>query len=415
MLRNFESKIFLPQEYAQITNAGIQTQKTIHQIFQVLHYILIGFVFFVLFRLNEFHPIDWKKNSSIFFIFIFSQFFSDLFKTNFHDEIILSFVQVFLKTVVSSFWLYPLVVVADYACRSYQRSQYALTDLTRRSFLCSSFFRESLIVGWLLAVGQLLFVFFFYGAISKASFYIPEKIPGEHSTYCSIEFLNYFFSNFSISFYEEILYRVFFILTFISLFKRPFLVVMASSVLWGFLHISHQFEPFFVRGIELSLIGIVYGFTMLRYGVLPPIVAHFLYNSLVSAEYESQFLFYTLGLSFTLFFMVFLSWLFRKSCYFSFKRTSFPIWKPRELVSTDRRSNENPAPSMFQWKYGFVVAFFIAVLPLSYFFLRFEVNPMADQKEIVTLSQELVEPYLSSAEIMEYRVSKNKSRYSTSP
>ena len=124
------------------------------------------------------------------------------------------------------------------------------------------------------------------------------------------EFLKYYFDSFSTAIYEEVLYRMFFICLFASVFKKTWPAVLISSVLWGFLHFSYQFEPYYIRGLELTLIGLFYGWVMIRYGIISVIFAHFLYNSFILSVYEHQCGLYLLGVfifSLVVFFSSYLS------------------------------------------------------------------------------------------------------------
>lgn len=84
---------------------------------------------------------------------------------------------------------------------------------------------------------------------------------------------------------EESLYRYFGIALLLLLTKRSWFAVLVPAVVWGFCHSAYPQEPIYIRGIEVSIIGIIYGFVFLRYGVLATIVAHYTYNALVGAVF----------------------------------------------------------------------------------------------------------------------------------
>ncbi|MBX7258353.1 MAG: CPBP family intramembrane metalloprotease [Candidatus Hydrogenedentes bacterium] len=84
---------------------------------------------------------------------------------------------------------------------------------------------------------------------------------------------------------EEALFRYFAISLLLFLTKRRWLAVFVPAVIWGFCHSAYPQEPIYIRGIEVSIIGILYGIVFLRYGVLATIVAHYTYNALVGAVF----------------------------------------------------------------------------------------------------------------------------------
>lgn len=78
---------------------------------------------------------------------------------------------------------------------------------------------------------------------------------------------------------EELVYRVFAITWLKRLGTPNWLAVLIPALLWGFQHCFYPQQPFFVRGLELTLVGIVYGIVFLRWGPVPGLVAHFSWNA----------------------------------------------------------------------------------------------------------------------------------------
>ncbi len=78
---------------------------------------------------------------------------------------------------------------------------------------------------------------------------------------------------------EELVFR----LGGISLIQRvtgmPRLAVVTTAVIWASLHTTYSQQPFFIRLIELTIVGIVFGALFLRYGVLSSMAAHYTYNA----------------------------------------------------------------------------------------------------------------------------------------
>jgi hypothetical protein len=48
---------------------------------------------------------------------------------------------------------------------------------------------------------------------------------------------------------------------------------------WGFAHANYPVFPNYVRGVELTIGGVMFGLVFLRYGIVACMVAHFVINA----------------------------------------------------------------------------------------------------------------------------------------
>lgn len=80
---------------------------------------------------------------------------------------------------------------------------------------------------------------------------------------------------------EETTYRLF----GISLVKRytrsTALALLIPAVIWAFAHSSYPVFPVYIRGIELTVAGLIFGVAFLRLGLLACIVAHFVIDAVM--------------------------------------------------------------------------------------------------------------------------------------
>lgn len=128
--------------------------------------------------------------------------------------------------------------------------------------------------------------FFILLGIQSAAFYFGQRYLGVwvermrltelSSTY--LPFLSAFIIGFRAAFSEEIIYRMFGITWGKKYFKNLFLAVLFSSVVWGFSHTQYLIFPVWFRGIEVTILGMIFAFIFLRYGIIPAIVAHYLFD-----------------------------------------------------------------------------------------------------------------------------------------
>jgi hypothetical protein len=83
---------------------------------------------------------------------------------------------------------------------------------------------------------------------------------------------------------EETVARVVGLALLEKLTKRFWLANLLQAMAWGFMHSSYPQQPAYARGIELTITGMVYGYVMKRYGLLPCVISHYLLDAFLTAE-----------------------------------------------------------------------------------------------------------------------------------
>jgi hypothetical protein len=73
---------------------------------------------------------------------------------------------------------------------------------------------------------------------------------------------------------EEGAYRLFGIALFLKLVRFRFLAVLLPSILWALGHTEYAIYPVYTRLIEVTLLGLVFGYAFLKYGFLTALFAH---------------------------------------------------------------------------------------------------------------------------------------------
>jgi ABC-type sulfate transport system permease subunit len=73
---------------------------------------------------------------------------------------------------------------------------------------------------------------------------------------------------------EEGTYRLFGIAFFLKLVRFRFLAVLLPSILWALGHTEYAIYPVYTRLIEVTLLGLVFGYAFLKYGFLTALFAH---------------------------------------------------------------------------------------------------------------------------------------------
>ena len=91
-------------------------------------------------------------------------------------------------------------------------------------------------------------------------------------------FLTAFTMGFIASSTEEIAFRLFSISLGKKLFNNTILAVFFASIIWGYGHSTYLVFPMWFRGLEVTTMGIFLAFVYLRFGIIPVLVAHYLFD-----------------------------------------------------------------------------------------------------------------------------------------
>jgi len=82
---------------------------------------------------------------------------------------------------------------------------------------------------------------------------------------------------------EEWAFRAFSIPFLQRLLRYRWIAIVVSSFVWGFGHANYPNQPFFIRGIEVGIVGLILSWAMLRFGILAPLIAHYSIDAFYSA------------------------------------------------------------------------------------------------------------------------------------
>ena len=66
--------------------------------------------------------------------------------------------------------------------------------------------------------------------------------------------------------------------------NRFWLANLLQAAAWGFAHSTYPQQPAYARGVELTLSGLLFGWVMNRFGLLPCLVAHFMLDAFLTAQ-----------------------------------------------------------------------------------------------------------------------------------
>jgi hypothetical protein len=126
------------------------------------------------------------------------------------------------------------------------------------------------------------YVVLFYAIGRKIlGIWMPSDTPSSEALSLPFPFLVPFTMGLFASINEEFCFRLFSISLLSKYIPSRFLPVFISALIWAFAHSDYAVFPVYIRGIELFIMGIILGYAFIKYGILVPIIAHYIFNILV--------------------------------------------------------------------------------------------------------------------------------------
>ena len=174
------------------------------------------------------------------------------------------------------FW--ALMLVADCIYRECLTGKSSFRRALGPAALRDSQTVRALGVGIAFAVFSFAYVCLFYAAGRQLGVWCPVEVDLSRAMSGPMPWVQAMQTGFSASFNEEMIFRAGAILLLWRILRVRWAAVVLSAAAWGFMHSNYPQIPGYTRGIELTIVGIVWGALMLRYGIVATLTAHYLYD-----------------------------------------------------------------------------------------------------------------------------------------
>jgi membrane protease YdiL (CAAX protease family) len=147
---------------------------------------------------------------------------------------------------------------------------------SRRVFL-------SMIIGYALVPLFMAYQVIFYLVAHRFGAWAPAEVPYDDILNSALPWVAVVFAGFFPAFSEEFLSRAFAI-PFLQRFVRSrWIAIVFAAFIWGFGHSGYPNQPWWIRGVEVGLAGIVAGLLVERFGLLPLLIWHYTIDAVYTA------------------------------------------------------------------------------------------------------------------------------------
>ncbi len=179
--------------------------------------------------------------------------------------------------------IFVIAAAAEPYYRQRFPSRLSLTSLLRwRAIRTREFFIGSL-AGITLTAFFFAYENVFYIVANALGAWAPREVAYSDLLSTAFPWVYVLFFGFMPAISEEFISRMFSIPFFERIFRSTVAAVILSAFIWGFGHAAYPNQPFWIRGLEVGLAGIVFGAALLRFGIVSVVICHFSVDALYTA------------------------------------------------------------------------------------------------------------------------------------
>ena len=197
--------------------------------------------------------------------------------------------------------IFFLTAAAEPLYRRYYANQIQIGGQFTPAGLRTKRFLLGTILGLAMTPAFLAYQVLFYITAEQFGAWSPADIPYREMINTYIPWIMVLLIGFMPAVSEEFISRAFSIPFLHKYLKSRWAAVVIAGLIWGFAHAGYPQQPFYIRGIEVGIGGIVVGYIFLRFGILAPLVWHYtidaLYTSLILFRSSNSYFIVSAALS----------------------------------------------------------------------------------------------------------------------
>ncbi|MBI1982620.1 MAG: CPBP family intramembrane metalloprotease, partial [Acidobacteria bacterium] len=180
-------------------------------------------------------------------------------------------------------WVSFLVAGSEPVYREHYPGLVSLRRYMSRTGLRSRSFFMSNVIG----IGMTFFFFayqtLFYLGANKLGAWAPADVQYSDLLNTRFPWVWVLFIGFLPAISEEMQFRAFAIPFLKKRLRSKWVALVLAAFIWGFLHAAYPNQPFYIRGVEVGVAGIIVGVLMLRFGILATLIWHYSVDAIYTA------------------------------------------------------------------------------------------------------------------------------------
>ncbi|HNA73238.1 MAG TPA: CPBP family intramembrane metalloprotease [Candidatus Obscuribacter sp.] len=173
---------------------------------------------------------------------------------------------------------------ADVVYRHFYPGRVALENFLKPAGFFTREGSKALYIGYLVALVHLGWIVLYYLLGEKFSFWCPSGIDSVEVLSATVPFYSAVSLGLHAASQEETVARIVGLSLAWKATGRFWLANLFQAVIWAFMHSSYPQQPCFARGVELTVVGLFYGFVLRRYGLLPCFIGHYLLDAFLDVK-----------------------------------------------------------------------------------------------------------------------------------